>query len=224
VKYSIDEGPSYSVLNVTLAQGESVVSESGAMAWMDPGLEIKTGTRGGFLKGLKRKVLAGESFFQNTYTAPQADLSVAFAPACAGDTSVYHLDGNELFLQRGAYLASTPDVHCDTKFEGLKGFFNAGLFILRVTGTGDLFFSSYGDIREIEIDGKYVIDNGYAVAWEPTLDYRLTAARKIRSFLFSDQMLLEFSGRGKLWVQSRSAHGFANWIHPFRSVESKSSN
>ena len=219
MQYSIEEGPSYSVLNVTLARGESVVAESGAMAWMDRGLEIKTSTRGGLLKGLKRKVLAGESFFQNTYTATQPDARIAFAPATAGDTSMYRLDGGELLLQRGAYLASTPDVHCDSKFEGLKGLFNAGLFILRVTGTGDLFFSSHGDLKEVEVDGDYVIDNGYAVAWETSLDYRLKAARKVRSFLFSDQMLLEFSGRGKVWIQSRSAYCFANWIHPFRRVQ-----
>ena len=102
----------------------------------------------------------------------------------------------------------------------MRGFFNEGFFVLRVTGTGDLFFNSFGDIQEIDLDGEMIIDNGYAVAWEPTLTYQLTRGRKIRSFLFSDQLMLRFSGRGKVWVQSRSPQTFASWIHPFRSVES----
>ena len=79
-----------------------------------------------------------------------------------------------------------------------------------------LFFNAYGDIQEIPVDGEYVVDNGYAVAWEPGLQYRITRARKIRSFLFSDQLLLRFSGQGKLWVQSRSPGSLANWAHPYR--------
>ena len=218
---SIIEGPSYSALQVHLAPGESVVSDAGAMAWMDPAVEVKTSTRGGVLKGIKRRMLTGESFFQNTYHAPRGG-EIGFAPGPAGE--IRHLElkpgYDELFLQKGAYLVSTPDIHCDAKFDGLRGFFNEGFFVLRVTGTGDLFFNSFGDIQEIDLDGEMIIDNGYAVAWEPTLTYQLTRGRKIRSFLFSDQLMLRFSGRGKVWVQSRSPQTFASWIHPFRSVES----
>ena len=57
----------------------------------------------------------------------------------------------------------------------------------------------------IEGDGEYLIDNGFAVAWEPSLEWEMTRARrKIRSFLFSDQLLLRFSGKGRVWLQSRS--------------------
>ena len=93
---------------------------------------------------------------------------------------------------------------------------------LRVTGTGTLFFHAYGDVAQVDVNGEYVVDNGYAVAWEPTLTYRLTRSRRIRSFLFADQLLLRFSGRGRIWVQSRSPRALANWVHPFRRVESKS--
>jgi uncharacterized protein (AIM24 family) len=39
--------------------------------------------------------------------------------------------------------------------------------------------------------------------------------------LFSDQLLLRFSGTGRIWLQSRSPRSLANWVHPFRRVESK---
>ena len=224
MRYEISNRPSYSVLDVVLEQGETVAAESGAMAWMDEGVEIKTSSRTGVFSGLKRKFLAGESFFQNRFTAMHDGCGVSLAPGSAGDICPYLMEDSELFLQKGAYLASSEGVRCDAKFDGLRGFFNEGFFVLRATGTGHLFFSSYGDIEPIEVDGRYLVDNGYAVAWEPSLTWRLTKSRRIRSFLFSEQFLLEFSGRGTVWVQSRSPQSFANWVHPFRMVKSKSSS
>jgi uncharacterized protein (TIGR00266 family) len=220
MKYEISCQPSYSLLEVQLEAGEQIVTESGAMAWMSDNLKTTTSTRGGALSGLKRKLLAGESFFQNTYEAQGGAGTLAVAPGQAGDIVAYAMEGGELYLEKNAYLASTPDVQCDAKFQGLKGLFSEGMFVLRVTGAGTLFFNAYGDIEEIDVGGSYVVDNGYAVAWEPTLQYRVTRAKKIRSFLFSDQLLLNFEGRGKLWVQSRSPRSLANWVHPFRPQKS----
>ncbi len=174
------------------------------------------------MAGMKRKLLTGESFFQNTYQAEGGPGSITFAPGSAGDINAHELSQGELLLEKGAYLASSEGITCDSKWDGLRGFFNEGMFVLRVTGTGTLFFHAYGDIYPIDIDGQYVVDNGYAVAWEPALTYQLTRGRKIRSFLFSDQLLLRFSGKGRIWLQSRSPRSFASWVHPFRPVESKS--
>lgn len=222
MKYEIQCQPSYSVVEVGLDPGQQVVAEAGAMAWMSSNIKTTTSTRGGVLSGLKRAVLSGESFFQNTYEAEGGPGIVGLAPGRPGDIVPYEMNGDELFLEKGAYLASMPGVHCDAKFQGLKGLFNEGFFVLRVTGNGTLFFNAYGDIEEVEVNGSYVVDNGYAVAWQPTLEYKLTRARKVRSFLFSDQLLLHFTGQGKLWVQSRSPRTLANWVHPFR--RQKSSN
>ena len=224
MKYEIECRPSYSVLEVSLDPGERIVAEAAAMAWMDGDLQVETSTRGGVLSGLKRSVLSGESFFQNTYTAAGTPGVIALAPGQPGDIVAYEMDDTELLLEKNAYLASAPDVYCDANFQGFSGLFNEGLFVLAVSGTGVLFFTGYGDIEEVQVDGSYIVDNGHAVAWEPTLEYELTRARRVRSFLFSDQILLEFHGQGKLWVQSRSPRALANWLHPFRRVKSESSD
>ena len=221
--YTIDSRPSYSLLEVTLAPGEQLVTEAGAMAWMDSNMNVETSVRGGLMSGVKRAIGGGESFFQNTYTAQGAPGVIGLAPGQPGDIFSYEMEGGELLLERGAYLASTSGIETNSDFQGLRGLFNEGLFILRVSGSGLLFFNAYGDIQVIEVDGSYVVDNGHAVAWEPSLDYRLTRAGRIRSFLFSDQIIMEFSGRGRLWVQSRNPRSLANWISPFRRVESSSS-
>jgi len=216
MNYLIECQPSYSLVELMLEPGDQVATEAGAMTWMSDNIKVKTSTRGGMLSGLKRKMLAGESFFQNEYEAEGGPGLLGLAPGQVGDIVPYEMQGGELFLEKNAYLASGPDVHCNSKFQGLKGLFNEGMFVLRVTGTGLLFFNAYGDIEEVEVNGTYLVDNGYAVAWEPTLQYTLTNAGKIRSFLFGDQILMRFSGQGKLWVQSRSPRTLANWIHPFR--------
>ena len=219
MKYSIDGGQAFSVLNVTLEPGEQVVSESGAMSWMDPHMKVQTAARGGILAGLSRALLTGESFFQNTYSVEGKAGTVAFVPGSPGAIIAHTMTG-DLNLEKGAYLASDTGVTIHSKFEGLKGLFNEGLFVMRATGKGVLFFGGYGDVQEVQVDGEYLVDNGYAVAWDAGLTYTLTKAKKIRSFLFGDQLLLRFSGRGRLWVQSRSSATLANFFHPFRTVKS----
>ena len=224
MRYSIEQGPSNSVLEVTLSPGEQIVSEAGAMAYMGPNVNIQTGMRGGFMKSLRRGALGGESFFQNTYEAAGGEGLVAFTPGQPGQVVAHEMKGAEILLEKDAYLASQTSVSLDTNFQGLRGLFNEGLFILRASGEGMLFFDAYGDIEEVEVDGQYFVDNGHAVAWESTLKYGLTRARQIRSFLFSDQLLMRFEGRGKLWVQSRNPRSLANWVYPFRRVEKKKDN
>lgn len=221
MNYDIICEPSYSLLEVELEVGQALVAEAGAMAWMDSNIKTKTSSKGGVFSGLKRAVLAGESFFQNTYEAEGGPGMIGLAPGTAGDIIALEMEDEELFLESGAYLASSPEVNCDSKFQGLKGLFGEGMFVLRVTGTGMLFFNAYGDIEEVNVEGSYTVDNGYAVAWDPSLSYSITRQKKIRSFLFADQLLMKFTGHGRLWVQSRSPRTLANWVHPFRRVESK---
>lgn len=219
MEYTIEARPTYTYLELTLSPGESVVAEAGSMAWMSPGLSIHTSTRGGIMAGLTRTALTGEGFFQNTYEARNESGFLGLTPAQPGDIVAYQMAGRELLLEKGAYLASHPDVKLSSNFQGLKGLFNEGMFVLRATGNGLLFFNAYGDIEKIELDGEYIVDNGLAVAWDANLSYRITRARSLGSFMFSDRLLMRFSGRGNLWVQSRRPQGLAAWAHPFRPVQ-----
>ena len=216
MEYEIQNGPSYSLLEVSLEPGQTIVAEAGAMSWMSDAIRMSTSTRGGVLSGLGRSVLGGESFFQNTYSAEGGAGSIGLAPGQPGDIIPHLITGDELMLEKNAYLASAEGVRVNSDFQGLRGLFNEGLFVLRASGHGILFFNGYGDVSEIEVDGSYVVDNGHAVAWEPSLSYTLTKGKSVRSFLFSDQLLLRFEGRGKVWVQSRNPRSLASWVFPFR--------
>ena len=222
MKYDIVSAPSYSLVELSLNQGESVVVEPGAMAWMDTSIKPKTEMKGGFFEGIKRR-FAGESFFLNTYTAEGGSGAIGIAPGYSGDIIVKELNDETLYMERGAYLCHVGNIQTSATWEGFSGTFAEGMFGLRVSGTGLLFFGSYGDVQEVDVDGSYTIDNGYAVAWEQTLDYSIgRTCRSIRSFLFGDQLICRYHGNGKLWVQTRSPRNLAAWVHPFRRVKQKS--
>jgi uncharacterized protein (AIM24 family) len=98
MKHEILARPTYAMLEVELEPGEKFVSEAGAMAWMDENVRLETSSRGGGLAGLKRKVLGGESFFQNTYHVERGPGTIVFAPRSAGDIEVVEMRGESLVL------------------------------------------------------------------------------------------------------------------------------
>ena len=69
-------GSTMPAVETILNRGESMYTQSGGMAWMSQGVEMTTSTKGGVLKGLGRKMFAGESMFMATYTAVMDNVSV----------------------------------------------------------------------------------------------------------------------------------------------------
>jgi uncharacterized protein (TIGR00266 family) len=218
MEFEILYQPSYALAKIALRGGESIVAESGAMVAMSDNVEIQTEARGGLFGGLKRSMLGGESFFQNTFVAQNGPGEVMFAPALPGDIAHLRLNGETVFVQSGSYMASSPDIEVDTKWSGAKGFFSKeGLFLLRASGMGDLFLSSYGGIHEITLNPgqSYTIDTGHMVAFDSTIDYNVRKVGGLKSTLFSGEGLVaSYSGTGRLFMQTRSEDAFLGWLAP----------
>lgn len=226
MNFSIYGAPDYAMLDVDLKAGEKMVAESGAMVAMSTTVEMKTSSRGGILKGLSR-MLGGESFFQNTFTAKSDGARVQLAPAVPGDIKQWDLaEGQNLFIQSGGYLAATDNVTIDSKWGGVKGFFSGtGVMLLRATGPGSVFVAAYGALHEVDVEGEHVVDTGHIVAFEETLEYRLSKIGGMKSFFFGGEGLVaRFTGHGKVWVQTRNPSGFAEFVHTFRPVKTQSSS
>lgn len=227
--FRIDHRPDFSLLTVALAAGQKVYAEPSAMATMAPTIDLKAGFKGGVRKTLGR-MLGGESLIVNTYTARQAG-EVALAPGVAGDLVHYAMTGNRLYVQRGGYVAHGEGVELTGSWQGARGFFGGhGLILLQASGHGDLFFSSYGAILPIDITDDLVVDTGYVVAFEDTLDYRVTVlpglgiGSRVKSLFFGGEgLVVHFSGRGRVWVQTRAVPPFLSFIHPFRPVRRRES-
>jgi uncharacterized protein (TIGR00266 family) len=210
-------GPSYAAAKLTLAHGETVRAESGAMLAMSPGIAMETSTQGGMFKGLKRAVLGGESFFMNTYTSQHDGSELYLAPALSGDVVAWPLQGT-LFVQSGSYLASSSGIEVDTKWGGGKTFFSSeGLFMLRIAGQGDLLLSSYGAIHAIDLQAgqSITVDTGHMVAWTDGVAYNVRKVGNWKSTLFSGEGLVcDLTGPGRVYLQTRSQDAFLEWLIP----------
>lgn len=216
MEHQISFDPSFSLLTVTLDQGESIRAESGAMVSHDTSIDMETNATGGFLKSITRS-LGGESFFQNTFHA-RAPGEVQFASVLPGDIVHRELDNETLYVQSSSYIAGAPDLHVDSDFGGAKSFLGGeGLILLKAEGSGPLFISSYGAIQAVDLSERddFVIDTGHIVAFEDSLDFTVKRVGGLKSTLTSGEGLVcHFSGEGTVWLQSRSQGAFLAWLIP----------
>ena len=215
--------PSYAMLTLAMSPGEQIKSEPGAMV-STQGCEMSTGSNGGFLKGLKKMALGGESFFLNTFTAGPASGWVSLAPSGPGDIQAYDVSpGRELFIQGGSYLASTVGVETDTKFQGLtKGFFSgeSAFFIRAFTQqpSGRVYFNSFGAIKAIPVQpGQTItVDTGHVVAFESTVQYTINKVGGLKSLAFGGEgLVMNFTGQGTVWIQTRNFSSLVDRLMPF---------
>jgi uncharacterized protein (TIGR00266 family) len=217
MKISVEHRPAYALGIIDLEGGESVKAETGAMVSMTSNIEVASGIQGGIFKSAMRKVLGGESFFVNTFTASGGPGQVSFAPSLPGDVTELELSGS-LYVQSGSYLAGSTAVEIDIKWGGARSFFaSEGLFLLHLRGTGHVLLSSFGAIHRIALDGTQpmVIDTGHIVAFDSTLQWNVRKVSGMFTSLISGEGLVsEFSGRGSVWLQSRSNQAFLDWLLP----------
>lgn len=219
MKLQIDGNPDYGQLRVQLGPGESFIAEGGAMAWMDSRMSVKARLLGGFLRAVIRKLTGGESLFVGEYTTDRGG-EVVFSPASPGTIVQRTMRGQDsITLTAGSFFACTPGIELRTKFGGLQSIFSGeGLFFMECSGAGELFFNSFGSIVEKEVDGSFIVDTSHVVAWEPGLDYSIRGMGGLKSTLLSGEgLVMRFSGKGKLYLQSRTVSGIASWLTPFFS-------
>jgi uncharacterized protein (TIGR00266 family) len=215
MQYTLKHQPSYSLVELKMKQGESIKTEAGAMVYMSPDFKIETKFGSGFISALASKFLGGESLFVNIYTAENNDAILGLATDLAGDVAHIQLDNSSLVMQSGAFLASSESVEVKAMFGGIRSFFGGeGVFLLKASGTGDLFYTSYGSILPIDVDGMYCVDTGHIVAFEDSLSYKIRKAAKglFSTIASGEGLVMEFSGKGKLWIQSRVPGGFVSWL------------
>lgn len=220
---NVEFNPSYSLLTIDLGSGESIKAEPGAMV-AQQGVAMSTGMGGsGGLFGGIRRMMGGESFFVNTFTAESAGAWVSLAPPAPGDVGSFTLEpGTNLFLQSSSFLASTGNVQIDSQFQGFRGFFSGeSLFFICAyaeRGTGTVYYNSYGAIKEVPVDPgqELVVDTGHLVAFSDDVEYTIGKVGGIRSLVAGGEgLVMKFRGRGTVWIQTRNLASLAEKLNPF---------
>jgi len=160
--------------------------------------------------------------FINEFTAEGGPGEICIAPGPQGDLEHVELKGNTIYLQGSSYLASSMGVEVNAKWQGItKSFFSGeSMFLIKCSGSGDLWFNTFGAIIPIDVTGEFVVDTGHIVAFTDGLDYRISNLGGYKSLFFSGEgFVCRFQGKGKVWIQTRQLPTFITWINAFRRVQ-----
>ncbi|MFZ1027593.1 MAG: TIGR00266 family protein [Limnoraphis robusta] len=218
MEYQIRYKPAFATIFITLQPGDSLTAEAGAMVGMDGQISMKTSFSGGFFSGLIKKFLGGESLFVNTFTnKTNQPLQVVLSQSAIGDIVAVELhSGQQLCFQPGAYIASSKKVKLGVGWAGFASWFaREGLFKLKVTGPGLVFFGAYGGISQKQITQEFIVDNSHLVAYEPGIKMSVGLAGGLFGSLTSGEGFInKLRGNGVVYLQSRSINGLVRFLSP----------
>jgi len=205
---------------LTLNQGDAVRAEAGAMMYMTDGIEMDAKMEGGLLGGLKRKLLAGESFFITHFRCTRPSGKVAFAGPHPGKIIPMQLSAQALLCQKDAFLCAKGDIDISVAFTRRigAGFFGGEGFILqKLEGTGQVFIHAGGTVVELSLAAgeKLKVDTGCLVAFDPAVRYEIERVGGIKTSLFGGEGLFfaAMTGPGRVWLQTLPFSRLADRIH-----------
>lgn len=220
-------------LHVALKQGESISCESDAMVMMEDNLDLQGKMQGGLLSALARRLVNGESFFQQHITATRGDGDCLLAPMMPGGIEVLDVGATQYKIADGAYMAASSGVSVTAQAQQLGTALFAGtggFFIGQTAGSGQVAVSGFGSLFSLDVspENPMTIDNGHVVAWDSRLNYQIALSTNrqnkgllgniINSVTSGEGIVLKFSGRGKIIICSRNIGSFSSWVAAKSSV------
>ena len=171
MQYEI-KGGNFPIVVCRLSNGEKMITERGSMAWMSPNMEMET--VGGGLGRMFSRAFSGESMFQNHYTA-RGEGMITFGSSFPGQIRALEIrPGQEMIVQKSAFLASTAGVQLSIHFQKRLGaglFGGEGFILQRLSGNGTAFVEIDGDLVEYELKPgqKIVVDTGNVAGFSPSV-------------------------------------------------------
>ena len=221
------KGGAFPVVVCRLSSGESMITEKGSMVWMTPNMEMTT-TGGGGIGKMFSKALAGESMFQNIYTA-RGEGMITFGSSFPGQILPLEVTpGKSFILQKSAFLASEAGVqlsmHINQKLGA--GFFGGEGFIMqKLTGNGIAFAEVDGELVEYTLapGEQLVVDTGYVMGFELSVSMNIQQVKGLKNMVLGGEGLFNtvLTGPGKIWLQTMPISGVAAAIQPFLTFGKK---
>jgi uncharacterized protein (TIGR00266 family) len=195
-------------LSVDLNRGETLFSQTNAMAWMTDGIDMQTHTGGGVAAGFMRS-LSGGSFFITDFTACDA-AHIAFAPRFPGSILPFTLaPGESIVCRKQTFMCAEKSVQLEVAFQKRigAGFFGGEGFIMqKVTGPGTVWLDLSGEVvtKELAPGERLLVHAGHIGAQSPTIGVDIQMVRGFRNVLFGGEglFLATLTGPGKVWLQS----------------------
>lgn len=220
MRYSI-EGEPFPAVICELDPGEEMITESGAMSWMTPNMNMAT--QGGGLGKMFGRMVSGESIFLNRYTANGGPGMIAFASSFPGSIRPYEISpGNEIIAQKRAFLAATSGVELSIAFQKKVGsglFGGEGFIMQKISGNGMAFLEFDGHIKEyvLQPGQQMIIDTGYLAAMECSCSIDIQMIKGVKNVLFGGEGLFNtvITGPGRIWLQTMPIPQLATTLIPY---------
>ena len=229
MKYEI-QGGNLPVAICSLEDGETMVTESGAMSWMSPNIEMST-TSGGGIGKMFGRLFAGEHIFQNQYTALGRGM-IAFSSSFPGSIRAVEIGpGREVVVQKSAFLASEQGVELSVFFQKKAGagFFGGEGFIMqRLSGSGTAFLELDGSAVEYDLTAgqQIVVTTGHVAMLDATCTLDVQAVKGVKNVLFGGEGLFNtvITGPGHVVLQTMPLSKFATQLIPYLPTQSSGKN
>ena len=207
-------------IEVTLAAGESIKCQGGAMSWMSPNMHMNT--QGGGIGKIFSKALTGEALFHNIYTAQGGDGIIAFTASLPGQIVAVPISpGKEIICQKSAFLASTTGVEMSVFFQKKlgAGFFGGEGFIMqKLSGEGLAFLEIDGiaETKTLAAGEKIILDTGILAMMDATCSMDIQSVGGIKNTLLGGEGFFNtvVTGPGNVTLQTMPASKLAAAIVP----------
>ena len=226
IKYAI-EGGNLPVVICYPEEGQALCTESGAMSWMSPNMQMDTNTGGG-IKKMFGRMFSGESLFLNEYTARGGRGMIAFASSFPGSIIPYEVTpGNGIIVQKKGFLAMEKGLELSVYFQRKigKGLFGGEGFIMqRITGNGMVFLEIDGYCKAYDLkEGQsIVIDTGYLAAMSESCTMDVQTVQGAKNIFLGGEGLFHtrVTGPGRVYIQSMPIINTAQRLTPYLHIES----
>lgn len=215
-------GGSFPAVNVTLKEGETVFTQSGAMAWSDTGIEMNTNAEGGLLKSIGR-MFSGASLMFVRHTALKDNARITFSASFPGEIREFKVDTeHEYIAQKSAFLAADEGVEIDATISksfwaGLVG--GEGLVLQKFSGNGSILVEIDGSVVEVDLQaGEQIkVETGHVALFESSVQYNVESVKGFKNIFFGGQglFLTTLTGPGKVYLQTLTAQDMASKLLPF---------
>lgn len=198
--------------------GETIISEAGAMSWMTPNMEMKTG--GGGVSKMFGRMFSGESMFQNYYTAQGGPGMIAFASSFPGSIRAFEITPDRpVIAQKKAFLAASAGVELSVFFQRKlgAGFFGGEGFIMqKISGNGIAFIEIDGSTMEYNLapGQQMVVDTGYLAVMDATVSMDVQVVKGVKNVLFGGESLFNtiLTGPGRILLQTMPMSKFTDAV------------
>ena len=213
-------GGAFPVVICHLADGEKMITEKGSMVWMSPNMQMET--TGGGLGKMFSKAFSGESMFRNIYTA-HGNGMIAFGSSFPGQIKPVSISpGQDMILQKSAFLASEPSVELSIHFNKKLGaglFGGEGFIMQRLSGSGMAFAEIDGELVEYDLapGQQFVVDTGNVAGFSVGVQMEIRQVPGLKNVLLGGEGLFNtvLTGPGRIWLQTMPISSVASAIRPF---------